>query len=512
MNKHRTNKAVVFLLILLISISLSSCKKEESKENKSVVSTLLKNEYNGENSLIEIPLSQNEEVLVSTEKESNINRDETVPTDSFILDNTTNNIEDDSISALVPVTLNEEELVHVELEEEEENKAFSRILSLYNTNIDISIYDSYSIVLYPDNIDNNYVISFIEYVLSIYPSLIDSVTYTLKNGEVLFNYPEGFIGDDSWKESVVLEFNKLLEEYINNKEEKDYTTYKYILYDKDLTILLSKDELLIENINTFSNEEINEIKDLILTNYPELSLLNYTIINNQLVVTYPETIDIYSYITTLSSIINNDEIKKEKIIVNEVIEHNIDEEKNEEKVIEEDIVTFVSDLESVKPVLDEKESVSENIEEIVEAPTEKVEPITEKGRSVKKYELAISYSPDLTISSPIFTNHYANVRFLYSLSDNFKLGLSASYDFKNNLPLSIVAKYYLNETIYAYLEGGNTFILNEALKPNYFVQLGLGYDYKVSENINIFAELGLKYSFSDYKLTPKVSFGGSILF
>lgn len=515
MNKHKINKVVIFLLVLLISFSLSSCKKEESKENKSVVSTLLKNEYSGENSLIEIPFSQSNEIALKNEKEVSDNREEIIQSnETIILDSASAIIEEvEAISELTTSVVNEEDLVPLNFLEASE--PFSRILTIDNITLDISIYDSYSIIFYPMTIKNDFIVSFIEYVLSLYPSLIESVTYTLNNGEAIFYYPEGFIGDDNWKESVVLEFNKLINDYISIDKENDYTTYSYILNDKDLTILLSNDDVVIENINSFSNDEINSLIELIVSNYPELSQLSYSIVNDKLVLNYPESIDIYSYITMISSLVNDEYTKYEESALNEVIEPSESINKSDDVVLNEETVVISGEIEDLQTVLLEeevKEALIDSEEKKVEAPIEVVEPLTEKGRNVKKYELAISYSPDLILNKAVFDNHYATLRLFYSLSDNFKLGISTSYNFKNNILLSIIAKYYLNESIYAFVEGGNTFILNEALKPNYFVELGLGYDYKVSESFSLFAELGVKYSFNDYKIAPKVSIGGSILF
>lgn len=509
MNKHIINKAAIFVLIILISFSLSSCKKEETKENKSVVSTLLKNEYSGKNSLIEIPLSEKDEVINNKSLLSeSIEEEEIVSNESNSVESSSIN-ESETIPNLDPSGLSEESLVPISFEIVSE--PFTKTLSIDNIDLEISIYDSYSTILYPETIKNDFILSFIEYVLSIYPSLIDSVTYTLNNGEAVFNYPDGFIGDDSWKESVVLEFNKLIEDFIKNDKEKDYTTYKYILYGKDLTILISKEDVIIDNISTFNNDEINSIKDIIISNYPELSLLSYSIENDQLILSNTDSFDIYSYITKISSLINDDTNNQEEIIINEVKESMDIKEEAVDAILE----VINNEVEEIKPVVDETELKKEEVEEEIESLTtdiDYVEPLTEKGRSVKKYEIAFAYSPDLTLTPAVFENHYVNLRLFYSLSDNFKLGISTSYDLKNNLLLSIVAKYYLNKSIYAYFEGGNTFILNEALKPNYFVQLGLGYSYKVSDSFNLFAELGVKYNFNDYKISPKVSVGGSILF
>lgn len=513
MNKHRISKIIIFLLICLLSISLSSCKKEESKENKSVVSTLLKNEYSGENSLIEIPLSQKDEISISNEKEVSDNKEEIIlSNESIIVDDASAIIDEaEIILDLTTSVVNEEELVSVNLLTDSE--PFSRILTIDNITLNISIYDSYSIILYPSTIKNDFILSFIEYVVSLYPYLINSVTYTLNNGEAVFNYPDGFIGDDNWKESVVLEFNKLIEDFINLEEEKEYTTHNYILNGKDLIILISKDELIIDNINNFSDDEINNIIDIIISNYPELAVLKYSIIDDKLVLNHPDNIDIYSYIDMISSLLNNDDAKEEEKALNAVAELSKTKEDNLDKAL--DVVDEIinNEVEIIQPLVDEVIENDEVEEEILAlTPSKEVEPLTEKGRSIKKYELAISYSPDLTLNRTVFDNHYASLRLFYSLSDSFKLGMSTSYDFKNNLLLSVITKYYFNESIYAFVEGGNSFIFSEALKPNYFVQLGLGYDYKVSESFRLFAELGIKYTFNDYKISQKVSIGGSILF
>lgn len=502
--KKKSSK-VLFLLVVIVSVLIlvSSCKKkDETVNNSTIVSNLLTSTDTQANSERKPVVVVNPPAVESTTKEEVTDKQEVkaeeTNTGSSSLTNTeikveATLVEKEAEEVKAEVTQNTEE-TKTEEETSSNTSVFSERVNVGDVSFLITIDDDKATVDYtPYTFADSDVIGFIEYLGESYPSIAESVHYYKEGSVVTFTYPNGYVGDDSYKKDVVSSFVILLNEYIKNNLDNT-VSFTFSLNGKNVDVSLAQSRAVINSSPLLSESEVNSYATVLLSAIPELKNATYLINDNgEVVITYPEVSfeELNGYKSEIEDLINSN---KALPVEKEIETVSIEEVKQESKSEEAKDIT-------VEPNASEDTSTS------------LVEPVTEKGNFIKNFNVGLSASVRYDYKNNWIIPDF-KFRVFYSISPKFALGLVAGYDMSGYIPVSVRAKYNFYDNFYLY--GGVGYRLGLGVRSeNSSIQLeaGIGYEYSFNEHFSMFGEIGVEYApKSRSVLTPGVTIGGSYKF
>lgn len=501
MNKKRFRFVIYFLVICLIVSSLFSCKKKgEEINNSTIVSSLLED---SNNSSVKPVVSVNPPVVTSannkTSDTSTTPREEETRKEEA--SSVVSPLKEDGNTITVTSTLIDKDTTHeidsLKNENEDEEKKEEKSLEGYTANIDVynysflaSVYDSYATLDYSNNpLPDSYVYAFIIYLSHSYPSIAEKVSYSISNNVITFTYPEGFVGDDESKKEVVDDLTLLIKEYIDNLESES-VSLSFSIFNKNVEIDATKTSATLVFSSPLSESELDSAISYALELIPELTNVDYTINSDgSIVIRYPEL-----SISTLSKY-------KEKIISylnSSATQTPTESEKEELTVIsEEAVLDITKDEESKKSPIKEE-----------------VTPITETGKVVSSFSVGLTSSAIYDFKNDWFIPDF-KLRAFYTINDKLSVGIVTGYDMSGYIPLTLRAKYFVYDSFYLYGGLGYRFGFGDG-RENYsslLVEVGVGYEYKLSDKSIIFGEVGLEWAYKSRSiLTPNLTIGYSYSF
>ncbi len=160
-----------------------------------------------------------------------------------------------------------------------------------------------------------------------------------------------------------------------------------------------------------------------------------------------------------------------------------------------------------------EESISGNDENEVKKEEEEETPLTETGKSVRKFTLSalVENSWD-SLSGYDFTTY---VKLDYAIRESFSIGFITGYDSSLYVPVGVSVRYYTRFLPSLYLEGtfgGRVGVGSNMNYGEWFSIVSLGYEYSLNERWSLFA--GADFSFRRGRRTKGVrwglSFGGRV--
>ncbi len=431
-------KCFVCLLVVLLLITLPSCKKKDGNDEEvtSTAAPAVETVVSGTAGKIDSP-SKESEVSVEPVKEP---------------------VVEEKTEALSFVDMTESVVVDDSAREEfyRGGKFFIR-----------GYFDKESGELVFENTEDDEILSILASFVTLNPDAND-MTFELENGTVTLKYSlmSGSERDEWWKLFVTFmnDYNASLEKTV--VVPKSVETVKGTLNAE-----IYPDKTVLTLPSGMSEDELYAFAGYLVESYPVLlTLFSFEKDGESITLYYLEGADnglASSYFNYLGSEIDSYFTPS---------------------TVEESVV-----VEEVTPVVEETEEVKAE-----EPATEKKEvtPLTETGMSVKKYSASLSLFNSFDTSESL---HYAGAvyaGFDYAVLPSLKVGAATGYDFAGYIPVAATLRYYapfVDGLYFGGKAGAMIGVGNNGGSFGFIVGLNAGYEYKFDNGLAAFIEADADY-------------------
>ena len=434
-------KYLVCLFVVLLVITLPSCKKKDGNDESSTTTTsqAVETVSSGTAGKIDSPSMVS---AVSVEPVEEVAVEEKTEALSFV--DMTLSVDDDS---------SREEFYRG-------GKFFIR-----------GYFDKESGELIFENTEDDEILSLLASFVTLNPDAAD-MTFELENGTVTLKYSSmsGSERDEWWKLFV-----SFMNEY-NTSLEKTVVVPKSVETVKGtLNCEIYPDKSVLTLPSNMSEDELYDFASYLVESYPELlNLFSFEKNEEGVTLYYLDGADnglAADYFNYLGSEIDS--------------------------YFTPSTVEETAFIEEVTPEVGEKEEVKA-VEPAIEK--EEVVPQTETGKSIKKFSASLSLFSSLDTSSNI---HYAGTlyaSFDYAVLPSLKVGVAAGYDFSRYIPILASIRYYAPFVDGLYFGGKAGALIGVGDNGGSFgftVGLNVGYEYKFNNGLGAFIEADADYSLDD---------------
>lgn len=341
-------------------------------------------------------------------------------------------------------------------------------------------------------------------------------TFTSDSAEIKTNVTED---DARYFASRLLEENPDYNDIYSVSFSGDTVTLAYpaTLTEDDLSSFWNKVKDLMDRINA---EEAK--KEESLSAVVDDTEIKATLLEEKAEIALPETINesvIDSFMASLS--LSNPELaSKAKYEVNDGVlslYYTSPVDKAEAESLWNEMIreaqSFFSGKEENIEVVETEEEVEEDLPTLQLNHVEKeplLAPLTTAGKLLDRFSVSLSMSGKLNdgFDSDI------KVAFDVAVTPTIRVGVTAGYEVKGYIPLSLRARFNVSllQGLYAYVDGGWRFGLGDN-KSGVIVSLGVGYELELFDSFYMFGEGDLQMGFGEnIKLMPSIAIGARYRF
>lgn len=479
---------VLFLVIPLIIVLLSSCSKKEksvSSEDSVVISPVI--EKTGE---------QTESV------------DDEIFSPSPVVNESMAEITETSFSVEESVC-HEEEITPVPTENDK--VVYEGVFSYRGIESSLTVGTMTASLTVPDGVSEEDIASFASLILRSYPDESSSVTYELREGKLVLTYPSV---SDEYLIDAIETFEREAEAYIDSlfaeNEEYDETSSseESPIYSDDVGYksITSRIEIYSSHAvftipEGMTAEDIHYYAEFFNSKYPEeAALVTYTVEDGVLTLYYPEQDS--DYLLSALDVLLDDAVR----IIDSIADGNEalfdkqpeDDERNASKAVE----SLAGGDHTGAEISNQNLSLSESCSQKAAAVERSV-----RGFSIAPY-VGGKYNPSLSESGLSAFNFAIGMKFEAGLNPYLALGLFLQYDFSSFVEAGTFLKWTFAEPagveLFATVGFGGLFKNDESVNGNsVLVRLGLGCEHYLTSSFALYGEALFDWS-------KTTGFGGAV--